>query len=391
MRTAVRTHTFSESVIRGMTRLANEHGAINLAQGFPNFPAPDVLKRAAAQAIHDDINQYAITWGSERLRRALVAKYATWYGMMVDPVAEITVTCGATEAMASVMLALVNPGDQVVVLEPFYENYGPDAILCEAEPVYVPFLPGEPLDLDRLAAAFGPKTRAIIVNTPNNPTGRVLSLEELTAIAELCIRHDAYAITDEIYEHIYYEGKHIPIATLPEMANRTITVSGASKTFSVTGWRVGTIVAPQDLTDAIRKVHDFLTVCAPAPFQRALVEALRLPESYYEEVRAAYGRRRELLSRGLERAGWRVNRPQGTYFLLVDVRELGIPDDREWAIRLARERGVAGVPGSAFLWRGMPQPRGEAPDRRGTFLRLSFGKREEQLERAVERLANGPR
>jgi len=378
MRTAVRTHTFSESVIRGMTRLANEHGAINLAQGFPNFPAPDVLKHAAAQAIHDDINQYAITWGSERLRRALVAKYATWYGMTVDPVAEITVTCGATEAMASVMLALVNPGDQVVVLEPFYENYGPDAILCGAEPVYVPFLPGEPLDLDRLAVAFGPKTRAIIVNTPNNPTGRVLSLEELTAIAELCIRHDAYAVTDEIYEHIYYEGKHIPIATLPEMANRTVTVSGASKTFSVTGWRVGTIVAPQDLTDAIRKVHDFLTVGAPAPLQEAVAIGLEtLDQSYYRSLASEYRVRRDLLCGALVDAGFRLRYPEGAYYVLADFSDLSDRSDVEFAHWLTRDIGVAPVPGSSFYRR---------PEDGRSFVRFAFCKTEDLLREAARRL-----
>src|SRR5713101_1853904 len=227
-----------------MTRLASEHGAINLAQGFPNFPAPAVLKDAAVQAIRDDVNQYAITWGAKRLRDALARKYAEWYGMTVDPETSITVTCGATEAMASALLAIVDPGDEVVVFEPFYENYAPDTILCGAKPVHVPIAAGEPLDLDRLRAAFSSRTRAVIVCSPNNPTGRVLSRGELEAIAELCRRPDAYAVTDEIYEHIYYEGEHIPIATLDGMAERTITISGASKTFSVTGWRIGTIVAP---------------------------------------------------------------------------------------------------------------------------------------------------
>src|SRR2546428_838797 len=240
MHTARRTHGFTESVIRGMTRLANEHGAINLAQGFPNFPAPEALKDAAARAIHDDVNQYAITWGAKRLRDALARKYAEWYGMTADPEADVTVTCGATEAMASALLAVVDPGDEVVVLEPFYENYGPDTILCGARPVYVPIAAGAPLDLDRLAGAFSKRTRAIIICTPNNPTGRVLSGPELEAIAQLCRRYDAYAVTDEIYEHIYYEGKHIPIATLDGMRERTITISGASKTFSVTGLRGGT-------------------------------------------------------------------------------------------------------------------------------------------------------
>ena len=263
MHTARRTHGFTESVIRGMTRLANAHGAINLAQGFPNFPCPEVLKEAAARAVRADLNQYAITWGSKRLRDAVARKYADWYGLAVDPEAEVTVTCGATEAMASVLLALVDPGEEVVVLEPFYENYGPDAILCGGSPVYVPLAPAGPLDLDRLAAAFSDRTRAIVVNTPANPSGRVLTREELEGIAALCIRHGAYAVTDEIYEHIVYQGRHLPIATFPGMRERTVTISGASKTFAVTGWRIGTIVAPPPLTAAIRKIHDFLTAGAP--------------------------------------------------------------------------------------------------------------------------------
>ena len=235
MRTARRTHSFTESVIRGMTRLAMEHDAINLAQGFPNFAAPDVLKEAAVRAIRDDINQYAVTWGAPRLRRALARKYHEWYGMEVDPDAELTVCCGATEAMASTLMAIVDPGDQVIVFEPFYENYGPDAILCDADPVFFSMELGASLDLDRLATVFSDRTRAIIVNTPNNPTGHVFSREELEGIAELCRRHDAYVVTDEIYEHIAYDGPHIPIATLPDMHDRAITISGASKTFSVTG------------------------------------------------------------------------------------------------------------------------------------------------------------
>ena len=378
MRTAVRTHTFSESVIRGMTRLANEHGAINLAQGFPNFPAPDVLKRAAAQAIHDDINQYAITWGSERLRRALVAKYATWYGMAVDPVAEITVTCGATEAMASVMLALVNPGDEVVVLEPFYENYGPDAILCGAHPVYVPMAPGVPLELDRLAAAFSDRTRAIILCTPNNPAGRVLTRAELEGIAELCRRHDTYAVTDEIYEHIYYEGAHIPIATLDGMRERTITISGASKTFSVTGWRIGTILAPRAATDAIRKVHDFLTVGAPAPLQEAVAVGIEtLGRDYYAQLAADYRRRRGILCDGLVAAGFQLTPPEGAYYVLANFSALSdLPDD-EFAYWLTREVGVAPVPGSSFYARA---------ELGRQLVRFAFCKSEDMLQEAVGRL-----
>ena len=378
MRTARRTHGFTESVIRGMTRLANEHKAINLAQGFPNFPAPAVLKEAAARAIRDDVNQYAITWGAARLRNALAAKYQDWYGLPVDPMTQVTVTCGATEAMAASLLAVVDPGDEVVVFEPFYENYGPDAILCDARPVYVPLAPGEPLDLDRLAAAFSPRTRAIIVCTPNNPTGRVLTRAELEGIAELCRRHDAYAVTDEIYEHIYYEGEHIPIATLPEMADRTITISGASKTFGVTGWRIGTIVAPPGVTDAIRKVHDFLTVGAPAPLQEAVAVGIEtLGDDYYEGLARQYRKRRDILCPGLVRAGFRCQVPQGAYYVMADFSGLSdLPDDKfaEW---LTAERGVAPVPGSSFYSR---------PELGRKFVRFAFCKTEEMLRDAVERL-----
>ena len=379
MRTARRTHGFTESVIRGMTRLANEHGAINLAQGFPNFPAPAVLKEAAARAIRDDVNQYAITWGAARLRNALAAKYQDWYNLAVDPMTQVTVTCGATEAMAAALLAVVNPGDEIIVFEPFYENYGPDAILCDARPVFVPLAPGEPLDLDRLAAAFGPRTRAVIVCTPNNPTGRVLTRAELEGIADLCRRHNAYAVTDEIYEHIYYEGEHIPIATLPEMAERTITISGASKTFSVTGWRIGTIVAPPDVTDAIRKVHDFLTVGAPAPLQEGVAVALEtLGDDYYEGLARDYRRRRDILCTGLVKAGFKGRPPQGAYYVIADFSDLSdLADDRfaEW---LTIEHGVATVPGSSFC---------SHPELGRNWIRFAFCKTEDMLKDAVERLA----
>jgi aspartate/methionine/tyrosine aminotransferase len=358
--TARRTHGFRESVIRGMSRLAREHRAINLAQGFPNFPAPDLLKEAAARAIHDDINQYAITWGAQSLREAIARRYAAWYGLAADPEREITVTCGATEAMVSTMLALVNPGDEVIVFEPFYENYGPDTILADARPVYVPLEPGRPLDLDRLAAAFSPRTRAIIVNTPSNPSGRVLARSELEAIAALCIRHDALAVTDEIYEHILFDGAHIPIATLPGMRERTVTISGASKTFSVTGWRIGWIVAPADLTDAIRKVHDFLTVGAPAPLQEGVAVALdELPPSFYDGLTAMYRGKRDLLHSALVDAGFRCLRPEGAYYILADFTGLGPAaaggpplDDTAFAVWLSRVVGVTPVPGSSFYREG---------------------------------------
>ena len=362
-----------------MTRLANEHKAINLAQGFPNFPCPEVLKEAAARAIREDVNQYAITWGAARLRNALAAKYQDWYGLTVDPMTQVTVTCGATEAMAASLLGIVNPGDEVVVFEPFYENYGPDAILCDARPVYVPMSADQPLDLDRLAAAFSNKTRAVIVCTPNNPTGRVLSRAELEAIAELCRRHDAFAVTDEIYEHIYYEGEHIPIATLPDMADRTITISGASKTYSITGWRIGTIVAPADVTDAIRKVHDFLTVGAPAPLQEAVAVAIEtLGDDYYASLSRDYQRRRDVLCGGLLRAGFQCRPPQGAYYVLADFSALSDLSDVEFAKWLTAEHGVAPVPGSSFY------SRAELGSRQ---VRFAFCKSESMLEEAVGRLS----
>ena len=384
MHTARRTHGFTESVIRGMTRLAAEHGAINLAQGFPNFPCPDVLKEAAARAIRDDVNQYAITWGAKRLRDALARKYADWYGMRVDPEAEVTVTCGATEAMASTVLALVDPGDEVIVLEPFYENYGPDAILCGARPVFVPMAPGAPLDLDRLAAAFSDSTRAIIVCTPNNPAGRVLTRAELEGIAALCRRHDAYAVTDEIYEHIYYEGTHVPLATLDGMRERTVTISGASKTFSVTGWRIGTIVAPPAATDAIRKVHDFLTVGAPAPLQEAIAVGIEtVGRGYYEGLARDYRRRRDVLCDGLVAAGFQLTPPEGAYYVLADFSGLSALPDDEFSYWLTREIGVAPVPGSSFYSR---------PELGRSLVRFAFCKTDETLQMAVGRLQRcGPR
>jgi aminotransferase len=358
--TARRTHGFRESVIRGMTRLAREYDSLNLAQGFPNFPAPELLKTAAARAIHDDINQYAITWGATRLRRALAASYARRYGLEADPEREITVTCGATEAMISTLLAVVNPGDEVIVFEPFYENYGPDTILADARPVYVPLEPGQPLDLDRLAAAFTPRTRAIVVNTPSNPAGRVLSRPELEAIARLCREHDVLAVTDEIYEHIRYHGEHVPIATLPEMRARTVTISGASKTFGVTGWRVGWTIAPAALTDAIRKVHDFLTVGAPAPLQEGVAAALeQLDDEFYRELAQSYQRRRDTLHAAL---------------VVSDVA-----DDTAFAVWLSREVGVTPVPGSSFFREGGGGR---------SLARFVFCKTDDVLAEAARRLAS---
>ena len=379
MTPARRTHGFRESVIRGMTRLAREYGSLNLAQGFPNFPAPELLKAAAAEAVREDINQYAITWGSQKLREALAAWYATGYGFTVDPDREITVTCGATEAMIATLLALVNPGDEVIVFEPFYENYGPDTILSDARPVFVPLEPGRLLDLDRLAAAFTPRTRAIIVNTPSNPAGRVLTLPELEAIRDLCVRHDCLAVTDEIYEHMVYDGVHRPLATLEGMRQRTVTISGASKTFGVTGWRVGWAIAPERFTDAIRKVHDFLTVGAPAPLQEAVAAGLRgFDQTFYRDLAEAYRARRDILQPALVAAGFRCHPPEGAYYILADFSGLSDLDDTAFAVWLSREAGVTPVPGSSFYHR--------AADGR-TLVRFVFCKTDEILHEAARRLS----
>jgi aminotransferase len=368
-----------------MTRLAREHNSLNLAQGFPNFPAPALLKEAAIRAIGADINQYAITWGAHRLRHALARTYTERYGLEADPEREITVTCGATEAMISTLLALVDPGDEVIVFEPFYENYGPDTILADARPVYIPLEPGRPLDLDHLSAAFTPRTRAIVVNTPGNPSGRVLTRAELEAIRDLCVAHDALAVTDEIYEHILYSGTHIPIATLPGMRERTVTISGASKTFSVTGWRIGWILAPAELTDSIRKVHDFLTVGAPAPLQEAVADALEgLAADFYRGLADSYRARRDLLQAALAEAGFRSTSPEGAYYILADFTPLSEvaagggppPDDTAFSVWLSREVGVTPVPGSSFFREGGGR----------SLVRFVFCKTEDVLHEAARRL-----
>jgi aminotransferase len=346
---AARCLTFTESVIREMTRIANQHEAINLAQGFPDFPMPAPMKDAACAAIHGDINQYAVTWGAPALRLAIAEKYHRWYGLEVDPDREITVTCGATEAMAAVFLALIDPGDEVVVLEPFYENYGPDAILAGATPVFVPLeQPDWRLDPDRLRAAFSPRTKAIIVNTPHNPTGRVLTRAECDLIAGLCIEFDAWAITDEIYEHIRYAGDHHVLASWPGMRERTVTISGLSKTFSCTGWRLGYAIAPAGATLPIRKVHDFLTVGAPAPLQAAGAVAMAFDADYYNHLALGYRERRETIGMALQAAGFTFTLPEGAYYILADFSRLSDLDDVAFAKWMTREIGVATVPGSSF-------------------------------------------
>jgi len=380
VRSSQRAGTFTESVIREMTRVAQKYGAINLAQGFPDFPMPAPMKDAACAAIHGDINQYAITWGSSPLRIAIAEKYRRWYDMPVDPETEITVTCGATEAMASTFLALIDPGDEVIVFEPFYENYGPDAILAGAKPKFVPLEPpGWRLDLDQLRAAFSPRTKAIVLNTPHNPSGRVFTREELTVIAALCQEHDAWAFTDEIYEHILYSGHHHLLAAFPGMRERTVTVSGLSKTFSCTGWRLGYTIAPAKATDAIRKVHDFLTVGAPAPLQAAGAVGLAFDADYFNRLAQEYRERRSILSGALREAGFIFTEPAGAYYILADFSELSGDDDTAFATWLAREGGVATVPGTSFF---------SHKELGRKLVRFAFCKKRETLERAAERLAS---
>jgi aminotransferase len=370
---------FTESVIREMTRLAMDHDAVNLAQGFPDFPAPEEVKRAAVEAIEADVNQYAITWGARGFREAIAAKFERWYGMAVDPERQICVTCGSTEAMIASMLGIIDPGDEVIVFEPFYENYGPDAILAGAAARYVTLRePDWTFDEQELSSAFTNRTRAIIINSPNNPTGKVFTRSELEAIAGLCQRWGVIALTDEIYEHITYQGaEHIPIITLPGMEDRTIAVNAMSKTYSVTGWRVGWTIASPALTEGVRKVHDFLTVGAAAPLQEAGVVALSLPRDYYEKTAAEYLERRDFMVETLEGIGLHCSAPLGAYYVMCDIAGLGFADDVAAAEHLVREIRVASVPGSSFY------SRAELGHRR---LRFSFCKRMETLHVAAERL-----
>jgi aminotransferase len=370
---------FTESVIREMTRLNQMYGGVNLSQGFPDFPAPAAIKDAACDAIRADVNQYAVTWGARPLRDAIAREFTRRYGLPIVADEQVTVCCGSTEAMMATMMAIIDPGDEVVIFEPFYENYGPDAILSGATPRYVTLHePDWTFDPAQLAAAFNDKTKAIILNTPNNPTGKVFSRDELETIAALCRKWDAIAISDEIYEHIIYDGQqHIPIATLEGMADRTITLNGLSKTYSVTGWRVGWTISPPSLTGAIRKVHDFLTVGAAAPLQEAGAVALGLPDDYYLKLAANYQQRRDVLLGVLTRHHFTVYKPLGAYYIMTDISAFGFDDDVEFARYLVKEIGVAAVPGSSFY---------KSPGAGRTKLRFCFCKRDETIAEADKRM-----
>ena len=343
-----------------MTQLCLKHNAINLSQGTPAYQPPDDVKQAAIAAIQDGYNQYSITWGAPDFREAIAHKMKTFNGIETDAAKNVTVTCGSTEGMLSALLAIINPGDEVIIFEPFYENYGPDTIISGAKPVYVALQETETedggmlftYDKNELKNAFSSNTKAIIINTPNNPLGKVFTLAELQEIAELCCEHDCIAITDEIYEHMIYDGKpHISIGSLPQMKDKTITVSGLSKTYSMTGWRLGYVIAPDILSNAIRKMHDFLTVGAPHPLQRAGIAALNLPSSYYKELVEKYDRNRKRLVNILTDAGFRCHPPEAAYYIMTDISDFGFPDDTAFAHWLVEEIGVGGVPGSSFYSR----------------------------------------
>jgi aspartate/methionine/tyrosine aminotransferase len=377
---SARVAEFKESVIREMTRLSLKHGAVNLAQGFPDFAAPAELKLAAQQAIEADVNQYAITWGAKPFRDAIADYYRKFYCLDIDPERELTVCCGATEGMIASLLALLNPGDEVVVFEPFYENYWPDSQLSGAVCQYVRLRPPEwSFDLNELRGAFNERTRAVIVNTPNNPTGRVFSRAELQTLCNLCEEFDCLLITDEIYEHIVFDGeRHVPPITLRGMRERCVLVNSLSKTYSVTGWRVGWVIAPPELTASIRKVHDFLTVGAAAPLQQAGVTALHLPDSYYSKLAQTYQQKRDLLLNILERAGFRCYVPKGAYYIMTDITKFGFADDVAFTKYLVEEVGVGAVPGSSFF---------SDPADGAHLVRFCFAKKSETLAAAAEKLS----
>ena len=372
-----RTETFTDSVIRRMTRVCLKCGAVNLSQGFPDFDPPKALTDALARAAAEGPHQYAVTWGAQDFREALAAKQSRFMGMPVDPDTQIVVTCGSTEAMMAAMMSVVDPGDKVVVFSPFYENYGADTILCGAEPIYVPLVPPDfKFDANRLEDAFKAGAKALVLCNPSNPCGKVFTREELTVIADLAKRYDAYVITDEVYEHIVYEpNRHTYLATLPGMAERTICCSSLSKTYSITGWRLGYVIASPEVIETVRKVHDFLTVGAAAPLQAAAVAGLKLGDGYYRELADVYTRKRNLFLSGLDRLGIAHTVPEGAYYVLLDIGEYGYASDLEFCVDLAEKVGVGAVPGSSFFREPV-----------NNLIRLHFAKCEGTLNEALNRL-----
>ena len=374
-----RTANFTDSVIRRMTRIALKYGAVNLSQGFPDFDPPKEILEALKKTADENVHQYAITWGAPNLRKAIAEKQSRLMGFDIDPDSEIVVTCGSTEAMMATMMSIINPGDKVAIFSPFYENYGADTILSGAEPIYVPLVPPEyDFNKDELEAAFKAGAKALVLCNPSNPCGKVFSEKELSDIAELAEKYDAYVVTDEVYEHIVFAPyKHIYFASLPGMRKRTISCSSLSKTYSITGWRLGYTIAPSEITDRIRKVHDFLTVGAPAPLQEAIVTGLKFGQDYYDEFLREYTEKRDIFIKGLDDIGLKHNIPEGAYYIMVDISEFGFESDLEFAEELIKRVGVAGVPGSIFFNEPV-----------NNYIRFNFSKRNETLHDAIERLSH---
>jgi aspartate/methionine/tyrosine aminotransferase len=374
-----RTAGFTDSVIRRMTRISLRHGAVNLSQGFPDFDPPKEILDRLSEIAHTGPHQYSITWGAQNFREALSEKQSKWMGRQIDQEREIVVTCGSTEAMMAAMMTVTNPGDKVIVFQPFYENYGADAILSGAEPIYVPLRPPDfAFDANELEAAFRQNPKALILCNPSNPCGKVFTRDELTVIAELAKKYDAYVITDEVYEHIVYAPhSHTYIASLPGMFERTISCSSLSKTYSITGWRLGYIIAPEEIVDTAKKVHDFLTVGAAAPLQEAAVVGLRFPASYYDELLREYTERRDLFLKGLDDLGIRHTTPEGAYYVMLDISEYGYESDLDFCEKLAEKVGVGAVPGSSFFREDM-----------NSLIRLHFAKKRDTLYEALNRLEN---
>ena len=374
-----RTADFTDSVIRRMTRISNKFGAVNLSQGFPDFDPPAEILKRLEQVSHEDFHQYSITWGAQNFREALARKYEHFSGQKIDPNAEIVVTCGSTEAMMAAMMSVTDPGDKVIVFSPFYENYGADTILSGAEPIYVPLVPPDfHFDADVLEDAFRQRPKALILCNPSNPCGKVFTYDELKTIADLAVKYDAFIITDEVYEHIVYAPhKHTYISTLPNMKDRVIQCSSLSKTYSITGWRLGYIIASPDVIDTAKKVHDFLTVGAAAPLQEAAVTGLMFGDEYYAELRDEYTEKRDLFLDGLDRIGIPHTVPEGAYYILLDISEYGYEDDLDFCEKLAERVGVGAVPGSSFF---------KEPENR--YIRLHFAKKNKTLNEALNRLEN---